>query len=196
MGRGEDNDIVLPYDSVSLEHALLTVTRDLKCLVKDMKSTNGTRWQAVGGEAWEVIKPKTPASLTHGTKLRLGDVECTLSMGEDAVLAMLPTQAAAFEDIGEEPTDDEAEEEGGGKEELRGIEDEPTQVEEEAADAAHGPGPAAEKDGGEGEEKKGAGEEEEADAAPARGGGSGAAAEEEEEDKKPTGGGGSACTLT
>lgn len=69
LGRGEDNDIVIPHPSVSRSHARLA-RRDGSFLLTDLNSTNGSyvNNQQVQGSA----------VVGNGTEVRLGDIRFVL----------------------------------------------------------------------------------------------------------------------
>jgi hypothetical protein len=69
LGRGEDNDIVIPHPSVSRAHARLA-RRDASFVLTDLNSTNGSfvdNRQIQGS-----------AVITNGSELRLGDIRFVL----------------------------------------------------------------------------------------------------------------------
>jgi pSer/pThr/pTyr-binding forkhead associated (FHA) protein len=69
LGRGEDNDVVIPHPSVSRAHARL-MRRDGNYELTDLNSTNGTyvNGQPVHGAA----------RVSNGSQVRLGDVHFVL----------------------------------------------------------------------------------------------------------------------
>jgi hypothetical protein len=69
LGRGEDNDIVIPHPSVSRSHARLA-RRDGSFVLTDLNSTNGSyvNNQAVEGSA----------VVNNGSEVRLGDIRFLL----------------------------------------------------------------------------------------------------------------------
>lgn len=71
IGRGEENDVVIPHASVSRSHARLT-RRDTGFELMDLNSTNGSYVddRAVHGSAF----------LSAGSQLRLGDIRFVLQM--------------------------------------------------------------------------------------------------------------------
>jgi len=69
LGRGEDNDIVIPHPSVSRAHARL-VRRDGSFVLTDLNSTNGS---------YVDNRPvQGSAVVTNGSELRLGDIRFVL----------------------------------------------------------------------------------------------------------------------
>lgn len=74
LGRGEDNDIVLPGQEVSRRHALLVI-RDGQILLEDLGSANGT---LVNG------KGVAKATLAEGDQMRIGSYHLSLRRGEGA----------------------------------------------------------------------------------------------------------------
>jgi pSer/pThr/pTyr-binding forkhead associated (FHA) protein len=69
VGRGEDNDIVIPHASVSRNHARL-MRRDGAFELADLNSTNGSyvNNRPVQGSA----------QVANGSELRFGDIRFTL----------------------------------------------------------------------------------------------------------------------
>lgn len=69
VGRGDKNDIILDDQSVSDNHAVITVLPGgASILVKDLDSTNKTRYQATEDASWEVIKVR---KLSHHVWLHI-----------------------------------------------------------------------------------------------------------------------------
>lgn len=70
VGRGEDNDVVIPHASVSRAHARL-IKRDGTYELMDLNSTNGTFVddRRVSGAT---------ATVGSGSRLRFGDVQFVL----------------------------------------------------------------------------------------------------------------------
>lgn len=67
VGRGDKNDIILDDQSVSDNHAVITVLPGgASILVKDLDSTNKTRYQATEDASWEVIKVR---KLSHHVRV-------------------------------------------------------------------------------------------------------------------------------
>jgi len=75
MGRGRDNDVVIPSDAVSRHHARVE-RRSADVLIRDLQSTNGTfiNNERVRLEEWP---------LTRGDQLRLGDTVFKYLSGSD-----------------------------------------------------------------------------------------------------------------
>jgi pSer/pThr/pTyr-binding forkhead associated (FHA) protein len=71
IGRGEDNDVVIPHASVSRRHARL-MRRDGGFELMDLNSTNGSYVddRQIHGSAF----------LSSGSQLRLGDIRFTLQL--------------------------------------------------------------------------------------------------------------------
>lgn len=69
LGRGEDNDIVIPHPSVSRTHARL-LRRDGLYEIRDLNSTNGT--------FVDDLPVRGAASVSNGSRVRLGDVQFVL----------------------------------------------------------------------------------------------------------------------
>lgn len=76
LGRSRDNAFVIDDGSVSNFHASFTSTVDGAVLVADLASSNGT---AVNGEALPAGEKRKVRS---GDRLRCGDVEMTIDLGE------------------------------------------------------------------------------------------------------------------
>jgi hypothetical protein len=68
IGRGDDNDLVIPDKSVSRHHATIIV-KDGRCLVRDLESVNGT---------FLAGRKINDATLADGDAVRFGDVEFRL----------------------------------------------------------------------------------------------------------------------
>src|SRR5262245_20726027 len=75
-GSLPDNQIYLPYRAVSRRHCSL-IREDDSWLVKDLRSTNGTR---VNGTKTQEIKIQT------GDKIQAGVVECVLQESDQEIL--------------------------------------------------------------------------------------------------------------
>jgi len=71
IGRGEENDLVLGYDGVSRNHALVTCDQG-RYYVTDLNSANGT----LVGEVR--VNPQSPVPWTPGQTLRIGAVSIQL----------------------------------------------------------------------------------------------------------------------
>ncbi len=69
LGRGEDNDIVIPHPSVSRAHARL-MRRDGVFEIRDLNSTNGT--------FVDDLPVHGAARVSNGSRVRLGDVQFVL----------------------------------------------------------------------------------------------------------------------
>ncbi len=69
LGRGEDNDIVIPHASVSRAHARL-MRRDGMFEIRDLNSTNGT--------FVDDLPVHGAATVSNGSRVRLGDVQFVL----------------------------------------------------------------------------------------------------------------------
>ena len=69
LGRGEENDIVIPHPSVSRAHARL-LRRNGVYELMDLNSTNGT--------FVDERKVSGSASLSNGSRVRFGDVQFVL----------------------------------------------------------------------------------------------------------------------
>jgi hypothetical protein len=69
LGRGQDNDIVIPHPSVSRAHARL-LRRDGMFEIRDLNSTNGT--------FVDDLPVHGAATVSNGSRVRLGDVEFVL----------------------------------------------------------------------------------------------------------------------
>ncbi len=78
IGRGSDNDLVVPDKSVSRHHALITI-KDGRCLVRDLESANGT---------FLAGRRISDAQLAHGDQVRFGDIEFILDNPAAAVVPM------------------------------------------------------------------------------------------------------------
>ncbi len=76
VGRGKNNDIVLPRGNVSKRHARI-VQRGDKFFVVDLRSTNGTYFNA--------RKINAPVVVTPEDKIYVGDFVLRLELGEAAV---------------------------------------------------------------------------------------------------------------
>jgi Nif-specific regulatory protein len=86
IGRGDDNDLVLPDWHVSGDHAQIVLAGD-RYIVRDLHSTNGTRILR-GGESVDLtLLPGREAVLASGDVLLLGDeqrpVRIAVTIGED-----------------------------------------------------------------------------------------------------------------
>jgi len=68
IGRGNDNDLVIPDRSVSHHHAIIVV-KDGRCIVRDLESANGTFLSG---------RQISDARLAAGDHVRFGEVEFTL----------------------------------------------------------------------------------------------------------------------
>ena len=75
IGRGRDNDIVLPSDCVSRRHGRLE-RRDDMLHVIDLKSTNGTYLN-------DETSPVTDRALTRGDQIKIGDTIFKYLSGSD-----------------------------------------------------------------------------------------------------------------
>ncbi len=71
IGRGEENDVVIPHASVSRQHARL-MRRDGGFELMDLNSTNGS----YVGER----QVQGSAFVSAGTQLRLGDIKFVLQL--------------------------------------------------------------------------------------------------------------------
>src|SRR5213594_3566765 len=80
VGRNSDNDIHLEHPSVSGFHCEITAAGDL-FTIKDLGSTNGT---FIDG------RPIQQASLAHGQRLQLGQVELLLEAAGAEQTASVP----------------------------------------------------------------------------------------------------------
>ena len=85
IGKAPDNDIVLTDDTVSRHHCELQATAE-GILVRDLKSTNGTRVE--GARVQEAIFPA-------GTVLRVGEVEIALR-SQLQRMEILPSEKTHF----------------------------------------------------------------------------------------------------
>ena len=83
VGRNSDNDIHLEHPSVSGFHCEITAAGDL-FTIKDLGSTNGT---FIDG------RPIQQASLAHGQRLQLGQVELLLEAAGAEQTASVPFPA-------------------------------------------------------------------------------------------------------
>jgi len=89
IGRGPENDIVIPNLRVSWNHALVFEGDNGAVMVKDLGSSNGTLLdgkRVLAAVAWDL-----------GSKLQVGDVELTL--GNTTIDMPLPARALAVEDV-------------------------------------------------------------------------------------------------
>lgn len=91
LGRSADNDIILSDRSVSRHHALIGI-EDNRCTIEDLGSHNGT---FVAGSRID------KAELKEGDRIRLGDVELTVSnsiypTGHDASCSASSMGGSAF----------------------------------------------------------------------------------------------------
>ena len=71
IGRGEDNDIVVPHASISRSHARLA-RRDGRFELTDLNSTNGS--------FVDERQVTTSALVDNGSEVRLGDVRFVLRL--------------------------------------------------------------------------------------------------------------------
>jgi hypothetical protein len=74
VGRSEENDVVVPDDSVSAVHAFLRHGEGDQLLLQDMNSMNGT---FVGNEAVAPQGMGEPVELESGARVRFGSVKLT-----------------------------------------------------------------------------------------------------------------------
>jgi hypothetical protein len=74
VGRSEENDVVIPDESVSAVHAFLRRTDDGRLLLQDMNSMNGS---FVNNEAVPPQGMGEPAELKSGVRVRFGTVKLT-----------------------------------------------------------------------------------------------------------------------
>lgn len=74
LGRGDDNDVVVPDVSISRFHAFVKEGADGRWLMQDAGSTNGT---TVNGHSVPRQGHGPPAELSPGDDVRLGQVELT-----------------------------------------------------------------------------------------------------------------------
>lgn len=81
IGRADYNDIVIPDDSVSSQHAKLT-RREGIWMLTDLESTNGTM---VDGE-----KVTGDAPISPGSFVRFGDVQLVFEPTDDSVGVAAP----------------------------------------------------------------------------------------------------------
>ena len=77
IGRGSDNDLVIPDKSVSRHHAIITVTEG-RCFVRDLESANGT---------FLAGRQISAAPCADGDRIRFGDIEFTLANPEAGIAA-------------------------------------------------------------------------------------------------------------
>lgn len=77
LGRGPDNDLVIPHPTISRFHAYFSFTDDGRVALTDAGSRNGTR---INGSR---LKVKWTASLMPGDKLIFGELEGTYQPAED-----------------------------------------------------------------------------------------------------------------
>ena len=85
IGKAEDNDLVLPDDTVSRRHCELVREGDA-VRVRDLGSTNGTRVDGTRVEA---------ALLSPGAVLKVGEIEIALRPGPQKT-EVLPSDATSF----------------------------------------------------------------------------------------------------
>src|SRR5512136_813459 len=71
IGRGDDNDLVISYGTVSRKHAVVTAERG-RYFITDLNSTAGT---FLGNAR---LEPNKPTAWTPGQVLRIGDVSIQL----------------------------------------------------------------------------------------------------------------------
>lgn len=71
IGRGEDNDVVIPHASISRSHARL-LRRDGGYELMDLNSTNGSYI--------DEHQVRGSAQLNSGSQLRLGDIRFVLRL--------------------------------------------------------------------------------------------------------------------
>lgn len=90
IGRSEENAVVLDHETVSRHHAEILVSGG-RVLLRDCGSTAGS---FVGGELVE------EATLSPGTRFRLGQVELELASDETPAPQVPPAAAAAVSDSG------------------------------------------------------------------------------------------------
>ena len=79
IGRSRENDLVLPFESVSRLHGFLRFSREGKWNVEDAGSTNGT---FVGDRK---LKPGVREPVRDGDPLRFGWVQCVFRSAESFV---------------------------------------------------------------------------------------------------------------
>lgn len=78
IGRGEENAVVVPDDSVSVSHARLEWDAG-GWRITDLDSTNGTSVEGVR------LAPQVPTPLPYGSTVRLGGVQLQLCAAEEEV---------------------------------------------------------------------------------------------------------------
>jgi len=76
VGRSRENDLVLPFESVSRLHAFIRVSRDNKWTVEDAGSTNGT---FVRGRQ---LKPGVQEAVEDSAPIKFGWVESVFRTSE------------------------------------------------------------------------------------------------------------------
>jgi hypothetical protein len=74
VGRSEENDVVIPDESVSAVHAFLRETVGDRLLLQDMNSMNGT---FINNEAIPPQGMGEPVEMESGARVRFGSVKLT-----------------------------------------------------------------------------------------------------------------------
>ena len=90
IGRAAGNDVVIPDDSVSVNHALLEFERDA-WRITDLESTNGTYVEGVR------LAPQVPTPLGYGSSVRFGGIPLHFRAVETADPAAARAQYVAPE---------------------------------------------------------------------------------------------------